>query len=629
MSDSDVELEGFLAFIESSRNVQRSPHTMVPTPDCVEKLPVFIHQPLQDGDFRLLDFIQGSDEAGPIQLQIRNCRLEDDERRHTPDDTVRPYSALSYVWGNGGKNTPIIMNGCSFSVTEDLHFALLYLRNLYATNTVLPRSLWIDAICIDQHNNNEKSIQVALMRSIYRSADHVVVWLGMATPGITEEVFSMLENSIVLNPARHDAIDDVLLKRVTENEWFIFGADIMRRPWWRRMWVIQEIALAKHALVMCGPYVTEWKKLEAAGVWAQILETPAYVHTNAEIARGDVFLPNVRFKRAYRMNLQVQRPIPILELLLNNAPCKATDARDMVFSLIWLATDVEAIGVQDREQYNGLSVNEKRQVLLDYDRSPEQVYIDLVHVLANTHNSLDILSFNGYVKDLTLPSWVPDWTCVWKTTVYILAPVEHVHPAPAEFANQLPTRYRYNASVGLDPDFSFVGNDKLHVSGIDFDTIQTIGQPFLDSNPPGEVFYQALLAWKTLALGESSEHAAEAYISGGTKAVAFQRCITADQTRYGERVVPGAQAFDHDAERAVYLRIGKRAFFLTQKGYFGIGPPYARQGDHVCVLSGCKVPFVLRKVGQEWEVVGECFVLGVMDGEVVQMGLERSKFVLR
>ncbi|KAF2792951.1 HET-domain-containing protein [Melanomma pulvis-pyrius CBS 109.77] len=651
MPITDADLSAFLSSIEGSSGFQQltddsvTEELLTAQADYVNGLPDFRYRSLRDGEIRVITFEQGGDEDGPIRLRIHHVRTSQcKEEDGKASDGIMSYSALSYVWGTGEKKTPIVINNCSFAVTSELNNALLHLRNYTTVNSALSKSFWIDAMCINQQDAREKSIQVALMKSIYETAFQVIVWLGEETPNMTKIVFSTLENNIVLDPS-NEAIDYELLHRITPQQWFMLGLDIMRRPWWRRMWVIQEIAVAKRALVMCGPHVADWKKLESAGIWAQMLNTLAYFHTEEETARGDVYLPNVRFKRLYRIKIQTSRPMLLLELLQNNVSCKATDARDMIFSLVGIASDVEAVGLQEER----VDPNSKRQLICDYNQSPEQIYTDLVHVHASTHNSLNILAFNSHPKDLALPSWVPDWTSVWKTCPFILAPVEYIDPVG-------PTRYIYNASAGLDLDFTFVGNDKVHAIGIHFDTLRSLAEPFLDCHPPGETFYRTLMAWRDLALGEASEHEDEAYIASGVKSLAFRRSITADQTKYGARVEPDTCSFDplmcfdpatnsfnefhrhmmhdssehfRDSERAVYLRISRRAFFVTEKGYFGIGPPGGRDGDCVCLLGGCSVPLVLRKVREEWEVVGECFVCGIMDGEVAQMGEKSEVFVLR
>lgn len=81
------------------------------------------------------------------------------------------------MYGGGTiKSRSITLNGCDFPVTENLHTALLYLRNRQ-----LERTLWVDAISIDQDKQDEKARQIPLMRTIYAQAQHVIVWLGEAT----------------------------------------------------------------------------------------------------------------------------------------------------------------------------------------------------------------------------------------------------------------------------------------------------------------------------------------------------------------------------------------------------------------------------------------------------------------
>lgn len=87
-----------------------------------------------------------------------------------------PYEALSYTWGSIERTSKITTNDCTLAVTENLHHALRYLR--YKDRD---RILWIDLICIDQNNFQERSHQVAQMRDIYKEAENVLIWLGLPT----------------------------------------------------------------------------------------------------------------------------------------------------------------------------------------------------------------------------------------------------------------------------------------------------------------------------------------------------------------------------------------------------------------------------------------------------------------
>ncbi|KAF1817380.1 heterokaryon incompatibility, partial [Eremomyces bilateralis CBS 781.70] len=83
------------------------------------------------------------------------------------------YEAISYVWGAAEHSTKVIVNNERVKVRQNLHLALQSLRYQDSARTV-----WVDAICINQNNNKERSHQVDLMRNIYQGADQVVVWLG-------------------------------------------------------------------------------------------------------------------------------------------------------------------------------------------------------------------------------------------------------------------------------------------------------------------------------------------------------------------------------------------------------------------------------------------------------------------
>jgi hypothetical protein len=100
--------------------------------------------------------------------------------KHTSFDTHPEYTALSYCWGRGvDKPQTIQCDGVPFPVTENLHEFLVTYRHPHES-----RKLWIDAICIDQENEDpsEKNHQVALMRHIYSNSAGVIAWLGASTP---------------------------------------------------------------------------------------------------------------------------------------------------------------------------------------------------------------------------------------------------------------------------------------------------------------------------------------------------------------------------------------------------------------------------------------------------------------
>ncbi|KAF1982758.1 hypothetical protein K402DRAFT_295350, partial [Aulographum hederae CBS 113979] len=83
------------------------------------------------------------------------------------------YDALSYAWESDKGTTIIQVDGHHLQVTRNLAHALRRLRR-----PGVARTLWVDAICINQSDNEEKSRQVGMMKNIYESASFVLIWLG-------------------------------------------------------------------------------------------------------------------------------------------------------------------------------------------------------------------------------------------------------------------------------------------------------------------------------------------------------------------------------------------------------------------------------------------------------------------
>lgn len=121
----------------------------------------------------MIRLLPHEDKSAPIQCELFNYDLSE------TGGGAHLYQALSYVWGSEVKPESIILNDCIFLVTANLHAALSHLRNRQ-----LERILWVDAICINQDEEDqghEKSKQIPLMRTIYAQAERVIVWLGDAT----------------------------------------------------------------------------------------------------------------------------------------------------------------------------------------------------------------------------------------------------------------------------------------------------------------------------------------------------------------------------------------------------------------------------------------------------------------
>ena len=159
------------------------------------------------------------------------------------------YEALSYVWGTHTKEkVEITVDGYCFFIAPNLAHALKALRH-----PTLTRVLWVDAICIDLPNNDERSHQVMMMQHIYKTATSTLVYLGEPTEH-TETDMQHLQAFIQPYaqgkeaPWSHIAIPN--LERSINN--------ILTRPWFERMWTIQEAVLARKTTLQCGSHRVQW-----------------------------------------------------------------------------------------------------------------------------------------------------------------------------------------------------------------------------------------------------------------------------------------------------------------------------------------------------------------------------------
>jgi len=167
-------------------------------------------------------------EDAAIECQLFNYQLRDSS------EGANLYEALSYVWGDKSTRRSISINKCDVQVTANLHAAFLHLRDRF-----LERVLWVDAICINQQDADEKGRQVNSMANIYAKAGRVLVWLGEAAEDSNQAIEDIRaagsQERYELSPAktRQDAIFSLL-----------------RRTWFERVWVStlypHNVPLGKH-----------------------------------------------------------------------------------------------------------------------------------------------------------------------------------------------------------------------------------------------------------------------------------------------------------------------------------------------------------------------------------------------
>lgn len=194
---------------------------------------------------RLLRLEKGY-SAEPLRCELFEAHLHD-------IDGI-PYEALSYTWGDASAKREVIVNQQSFSITANLETALRALRLPHQD-----RLLWVDAICIDQSSDVEKSHQVGQMRLVYKLAEQVIIWLGPSSEDI--DLLMGLANTLDLHASRTKSWEQEWESIVVANggpatdmfyRAYMALDELLARPWFRRVWIIQEVASARSAVVVCG-----------------------------------------------------------------------------------------------------------------------------------------------------------------------------------------------------------------------------------------------------------------------------------------------------------------------------------------------------------------------------------------
>jgi hypothetical protein len=629
---------------------------------------------------------------------------------HVSLDDKPDYVALSYTWGDPRDTKIITVGESSVSVTRNLHSALEHLRY---DRTV--RVIWIDALCINQSDNEEKSWQVQLMREIYQRATFVSIWIGPAD-ATSDKVMDFLNllgteamgfgldggpNQVRQVSAQWrklasqpSSFRDGSRERVTvggkndteAKKYFLMGdlnelyysisgsheqgrlfpvegiASLFKRAWWGRIWVLQELSLAQKANFVCGTKRLSRRRCRAA--------------LNAFKALGFVFQEMVLLKgfmlTAYQQSIAMadfdwrpgmllsmwnthrDSPYPLLALLratcisgvYSHSPGKsfvleATDPRDKIYGLLGLAAD------RDKLKEFG--------VLPDYTRSCQDVYISVTAAMLR-QGHISVLSLAQFSKaQIGLPSWVPDWSKPLGDNLQGIS-TDHMTPEPA-----------YNASGSLlqtEPIFSVIGATmSVSVLGFAYDEVHEIGATWADFCPLQDMTQPPFVTAKKLLeelvrlsfLRDKLFKHLKERICGAARTVAAEigyndngRWARIGNQRYhtavslmmirinspcetklrncgflelikNDGIQPGIDLLSAGKYCGeIGVKTQRRKPFVTAKGHLGLGPHHNKPGDIIAVLSGSQVPFVLRKgVNEKYEIVGEAYVDGIMDGEAV------------
>jgi hypothetical protein len=349
-----------------------------------------------------------------------------------------PYTALSYHWGDQNQTVPIIVNNVEVRITSTLHAALVAVRR--ATEDVT--YVWADALCIDQENLEERSRQVERMRAIYQKASNVVVWLGSGD-NLDELITSF----------SYDQVDPE-----TQISNMNTARELLSRPYWKRVWVIQEVAVAsKNISIYYGRHKIAWED------FVYLCKRHFRRDDSSAVMRAeDDILSGLTTLREFRGDILSRKPISMLDALLRSRCSLSTEPRDKLYAILNLAFDGKTFIVEP-----------------NYMSSVGECFIDFATALIEHGEPLDFMYLRSAnrTNEGDLPSWVPDWTDLGDAVA--CRQLHHILDCASLRSKHTFLSGKQKATVEIQ------GTD-LIVSGVFVDSITKLGTSFAHSDHEGD-----------------------------------------------------------------------------------------------------------------------------------------------
>ncbi|KAF5508212.1 Heterokaryon incompatibility protein 6, OR allele [Colletotrichum fructicola] len=328
-----------------------------------------LYEPLSARRIRLLTLLPGS-YHDPLRCELRTVDLQ-----FKPE-----YEAVSYTWAgeNGDASRPrTLYVGKRYgilAITNNCANALRRLR--YVQHS---RDLWLDAVCINQDNNSERSHQVGIMRNIYAMAKRVLIYLGE-------------------DPKDPEPQTSVPWKYSVKGNTLELGEDLIKLSYFTRMWVIQEVASARCAWVLYGSRGARWE---------DFIRPPDKGATDFQSESAhDAYELLVNSHPWVQIAIQprLRGVEELCDLMIKTASCQATDPRDKVFALLGMLTGTQGRGL-----------------IPDYSLNQSQIFLGLTAFVfkENAGSLWHSFAMCGSVSGQAIPSWNIDWAAPLRLPVVV------------------------------------------------------------------------------------------------------------------------------------------------------------------------------------------------------------------
>lgn len=583
-------------------------------------LPEFHYLPLREGEIRLFVLFPGGYDD-PLRGAI--C--------HMTFDNAGPYRALSYVWGPDHQSERNLGTPQGvLKIKASLGSALQRIRQ--KTKELV---LWVDSICINQEDTKEKVQQILLLPQIFQGATSTLAVL--ATDDRSYQAVGILLQIAALNlygtdfsswPENLVRPRAPWVKNGIPDPSSAFWQDVsylFNRSWFRRAWIVQESIAARTVQLVCGKWIFDWNDLYCA---MKVVDRKVGMCAFAESWRPFMILTE------HREWESTSQRWPLLRLIQTFRYVKTGKyQRDRFFSLLGLASDGESPLFEP-----------------DYESPLEMVVRRFAEGFVQSGNGMELLYDAGLDQgegERQFPSWVPDWT----REASDRGSLSSAEGRGLNFSasGQLSSRIIYHRDL-----------DWLEVSGGAFDEIKYVSR-FSNELSQRSRYFQELdsmiEACKHLdphqqeQLKETVPIAGALFPESGLSSPisitesysAYRRVLRKEELRARDLRSNGKKAKKETASARISSEqrpgiIGFREkskayaslldkyivgwrFVITNQGRCGIAPSSVLPGDKVVILSGGKVPFLVRvglSPGYGSFLIGQCYIDGMMFGEAVK-----------
>ncbi|UQC81799.1 uncharacterized protein CLUP02_07285 [Colletotrichum lupini] len=598
-----------------------------------------LYRPILDPfEIRVLEILPGTGDDR-LRGRLRHCSLELQARfALAVDGSATPivYTALSYTWGPNAFDEAIECEGHVKNITKSLAVALRAFRQ--EDRSVV---MWIDQICINQDDNEEKAQQIPLMSRIYQNAMNTVIWLGESTSNSASAI-KLLEDARLLlqfteKTIGPDEFEGLNLPSESSEVWKALW-DFLSRPWFTRLWIIQEVILSFDSWVVCGNHMATWDVLSLACLHLWTCGISRWL--GEKFNSGSRALDHQRDLCESVQHLSSMKSsyhstaMPLFDLLIESREAKCYDNRDKVYGLLGVCQDQDRSAIRPSYADEFPVTHLYRDITIRHlDNNKGSLRLGVVLTCVD-HESID------------LPSWVPDWrnprrthslghstttTTPYMACGHLTIEIGRVHP-PLERKNKDELRLHgvsvdaiaKVSTVFTNPELSL--EDPITANGDLKDMCSFVAE--LQEYPGNETVFSAF--WQTLVAGKDATEMAKAPI-------AYEEIISLllDASTGLSPSLPG-QTYSarqrktfQDVRTSMMHAMRNRRLCFTAKGYLGLVSETSKVGDEIHILDGCHVPYLLRKVeGRRHRLVGECYVHGIMRGEAVQDGQSMDEIVL-